>query len=308
MGADKTYGFINRPATAILMGILLLCMTAQGQSLRYLIAATPGNFIIYDRYQQRLSPQERTKRFASFQPLLIEDDATMLSDGFTPCLRVRSGRETYFILKTDDDAPQNAELAGGWMILDNCTLLADTVVALQDGGIRMAAALSPATATAGQLHDLSQDQQLYRLFSHQRKVFALRAGRPAVYGWAFLENSRQGSEWAFFHGKNIRTTRPTATLSDILVDINNQTMPINRLLESLFYALNDQSGQSRTPPRWRVTPEGKDTIAIRLTDTGSIPANAFPETHRYLQLRLENLAVGTGFRLSSNSTEFLLSR
>ena len=295
-----------------LIGLLICTGCISGifaqNSADFFISASYENLTIYNRYQQRISGDEIRQNFAKLQPLQIEERQTKLSDGFTDCMKVRLGRNTFFIATDEDGAPKFSNQPAEFAFLENCNLLGDTVSVLQNGEIFIAQDLAYPNIGDDRKIFLATGEQFVRLFEWQRQIFAKQPENPVLFGWTNLPKRGEGSSWEIRAAEKLPKKSPAAEKSFFEVQqfVEMQTGEINRVLTRLFGYFNEKKGENRTPPQWETTTENEQIIRCKFINSSDI--DRFNESSRYLFIRLENYLLNSGFSVAMSGSEIVIRR
>lgn len=295
-----------------LIGLLICSGCISGifaqNSADFFISASYENLTIYNRYQQRISGDETRQNFAKLQPLQIEERRTKLSDGFTDCMKVRLGRNSFFIATDEDGAPKFSNQPADFAVLDNCNLLGDTVLVLQNGEIFIASDLAYPNIGDDRKIFLATGEQLVRLFEWQRQIFAKQPENPVLFGWTNLPKRGEGSSWEIRSTEKMAKKSPAAekTFYEIQQFVEMQTGEINRVLTRLFGYFNEKNGENRTPPQWEIVTEDDQMIRCKFINFSDI--DRFNDSSRYLFIRLENYLLNSGFSVDLANSEIVIRR
>lgn len=261
---------------------------APGDKADFLIVERPAGLLIYNKYQQRLSYQEQGK-ILPYQPMEILEDDIHLSDGYTPCMKVRAGNSAYFIIKDEKGNLVNEREIGYHSVFNNCTVLQDTAEVLSDRAIFMAKTPTYQSNSQSQQYFLQKGDRLLRLFSQRGFVYAQTIAAERDFGWCNLSENTRNQSWRMVH----QTVRQQKGIPpEISQRVESNIQEVNFLLEQLFAYFNRQTGEQKPIPRWKI--DASDTrISCSLNDPHYI--DAFPESTRYLMNSLENAVLGTPY-------------
>lgn len=287
-------------------------LTAQptGEPADFLIAERPDRLLIYNRFQQVIPEPERQKRFLPYQPLWIEQQDGYLSDGFTPCMKIRVGRDTYYIIKQTDGQPENPDQIGEYVILENCEALGDTVEILRSGKVFIAQTVQYRDITNVQKIYPDAPDRLVRIFRHRGHTFVQKPGASPVFGWSNITERQKDRLW-----RAVRSEQPPAAarqidLPEIAARVERETDAFNETVRQLFAYFNQKTGQQKPVPRWQVRVNREEiqcTLENPLT-AGEAGASPYAESTRYLLIRLENMLQGTGYSLNSTPRGFIIGK
>jgi hypothetical protein len=254
----------------------------------FLIVENPAYLLVYNKYQQRLTFQEST-RLLPYQPLRILEEDALLSDGYTPAMRVISGGETYFVIKDQEGNLANETEIGYHRVFENCAVLKDTVEILADGVVFLAKIPTYNATPQSKKFFLEKGDRVLRLFSKGGFVYVRKLGLATDFGWSNLTAGRQNTWWRII---TKTTRRDTAIPPEISRRIEEKIREVNNTLEQLFDFFNRQTAQQKAVPQWEI--EFNDT---KITCALSNPAyrEDFPESIRLLRNNLENMLLGTPY-------------
>jgi hypothetical protein len=272
--------------TVALVCFLLLCAGGTMRAEDYLVAERPSAFTVYNGYEQRATPEERTL-LEPFVPMKIVVARGTLSDGVTPCTRVAIGRTVLFLLRDERGALSGELEAGTIRIIRNALVIGDTVQVVRGKALPLVHPISTVQSA------LADGELLVRVFREQRRTYVRTIDPPFRFGWVQLEPSGEGATWA-----TARTpvSIPT-TISPALQDsVRARLGRVNAVIAGLYRQFNAETRQQRQAPIWKLDVSAS-RLVCRLEGTPS-PAS-FAESSRILARDLENLTLGSGMTVSA---------
>lgn len=288
----------------LLIAILLtFAMFAQppAEKADFLIVEDPSYFLIYNKYQQRMTFRE-SARLLPYQPLQILEEDDFLSDGYTPCMKVKSGSEIYFVIKDREGNLVTESEPNYQQVFKNCTVLEDTAEVINGRVIFIAKIPTYKSTLRSKKYFLEKGTQLLRLFSKDGFVYVQNLGPETDFGWSNLTANKQNSWWRI---KKRTSPLNTSIPPEISRKIEEKIREVNYIVEQLFSYFNQQSTQQKTAPRWEI--EFTDT---QITCSINDPAfrENFPESTRYLLNSLENILLGTPYAVFYHQGEIEVLR
>ncbi len=293
------------------MASLPLAAQPAGATADFFIAEKPDRLLIYNRFQQVIPAPERQKLFFSYQPLWIEQPDGLLSDGFTPCLKVRVGRAVYYVIKQADGRPENHEQIGEYAIVENCEVLGDTVEVLRSGELFIAPAVQYRDAGNARKIYPETGERLVRIFRHRGRIFVQKAGAPPVFGWSNIAGNQKNRWWREISSPGVPVARNRQVdPAEIAAQVERETDAFNETLRQLFAYFNEKTGQQKPVPYWQIqvsAGEVQCTLINPFRDEGST-ASPYAESTRYLLIRLENMLQGSGYSLHSTPDGFVIRK
>ena len=251
----------------------------------YLIVEYSDQLLIYNKYQQRITQQEK-KAFVPFVPLRILESRGVLNDNYTPCMKVELDGSIFYLIKNDRTTLIGAGKLGLNQIYGNVTLLQDTIQLMTK---RNAVLISPDNT---QRVALRKTEKLIRYFQNGDLTYIRPLVAPLRFGWVRLDGTvralpPQGKERD--HDKNIGV--PDKTLGRIEMKFRE----VNTLLANIFMYFNKQSNPKKSIPQWHSI-ESERSVAYVLEP--ALYGSYFPESDRYLIRDLDNILVGTVYSMS----------
>lgn len=266
--------------------------TAQspGEKADFLIVEHPAGLLIYSKYQQKLSYQEQA-RILPYQPMQVLQKDTHLSDGYTPCMKVRINNSTYFVINDEEGNFVNEGGIGYHSLFQNCTVLQDTAEVLLNRTIFISKTPTYQSTNQSQKYFLQKKDRLLRLFSLRGYVYVQTLAAEKDFGWCNLSENTRNQSWQMVR----QTTRPQKGIPvEISQRIESDIQEVNFLLEQLFTYFNRETGENKPIPRWNI-----DATDNRITCSLNDPqyVGTFPESIRYLMNSLENAVLGTPYNV-----------
>ncbi|MCX6120144.1 MAG: hypothetical protein NTX44_00790 [Ignavibacteriales bacterium] len=251
----------------------------------YLIVEHSDQLLIYNKYQQRITRQEK-EAFVPFVPLRILDSRGVLNDNYTPCMKVELNGSIFYLIKNDRTTLIGAGKLGLNQIYGNVTLLHDTVQLITK---RSAVLISPDNT---QRVDLRNGEKLIRYFQKGDQTYIRPLVASLRFGWARLDGTvralpPQGKE----RDNNKNTGVPDKTLERIEMKFRE----VNTLLANIFMYFNKQSNPKKSIPQWHSI-ESERSVAYVLEP--ALYGSYFSESDRYLIRDLDNILVGTVYSMS----------
>jgi hypothetical protein len=187
------------------------------QTIDVVLVERPDALIILNRFEQTLSPRERTWFFKNV-PLRIVRQDVLLSDRFTHAMEVELGR-TRFLLQRRSSGDVTGAAAAGLQKVVGLRRTSDTVDVLQRGKI----AFRQDGAVA-----LDAGERIERFFEYRGRYFCRHIASGA-YGWVELPSSDRGITWEIVspirnHGNDV-----AGQLQSIVDDVNAASTTIARV-------------------------------------------------------------------------------
>lgn len=276
--------------TVLLPGILvaLLCAALPAFSASvYLVAERPDHFLVYNKYQQTITPRERAL-LAPFVPMRIVRNNDVLGDGFTPCTTVEIGGELFYLVKGKDGELVGAERAGALKRFSDAVVLGDTITILTSGSYSIALPAGDARKS------IRRGERLVRYFLEGDRTFVGTMDPSPIYGFVRLPASARRQSWEIARSAGELSA---AIPQRVLTAIQQNLDEVNRVYQGLYSFFNRQTGQQRPIPHWVVS-SSKGLIVCTLQNR---PSGAdLTQSTRYLVKDLENAVLGTALRVSGS--------
>ena len=251
----------------------------------YLIVEHNNQLLIYNKYQQRITRQEK-EAFIPFIPLKILEPDSILSDNYTQCMKVELDGSIFYLIKNDRTSLMSADKLGLNQIHRNVVSLQDTVQLMTKSS---AVLISP---DKSQRSALRNGQELIRYFQDGDMTYIRSLVAPFQFGWVRFSGivhsiplQRKGLD------NDITSGITDKTLERIEVKIKE----VNSLLSNIFTYFNNQSIQKKAIPQWHFIESEK---SVEYVLEPQLYGLCFPETDRYLTRDLDNILLGTGYTLS----------
>ena len=273
--------------TCVIMLMVITVLPARSQQrVDFLVVEKPQRLLVYNKYQQEPTGQERAS-IIPYVPMRIITKSDLLSDGFTPCMKVEIDGTTFYLGQEKDGELIGSKVIGFNKTYENATFLHDSIQVLTPRTIQFSDLLRSTTSP------LEKGERLVRIFVQNGQTFALKTGRAPAYGWLSLEKSRENHDWKVLTESD-RT--PDVIPDHIVQNVQATIDETNEVLSHLFGYFNNQTHQHLPSPHWQLnaTPE---LITCILRDATS--GQDFAASTRLLSKDLENSILGSGLRVVS---------
>jgi len=272
-------------------GIITLTLTSftpvlARQHEDYLVVEKVRHLLVYNKYQQEPTRLERGD-LAPYVPIRIITKSDVLSDGFTPCMKVDINGNIFYLVQEKDGHLVGSKTAGFNKVYENAIPVHDSIQILTPRTIQFSDPLHSETSP------LLKGEKILRIFLHNGQPYAMRPGRTPTYGWLALDKTRENRDWKVI----TRADRTPDVIPDRIVqNIKAKIDETNQLLSHLFGYFNNKTHQHLPPPSWEMS-TSPDAISCVLRN--SPPDQDFAASTRYLSKDLENSVLGSGLRIVS---------
>ena len=250
----------------------------------YLIIEHPQQLVIYNQYQQRVSPSEKSA-FLSNVPFRILNSNDVLGDGFTRCMKVELGGKNFFLEKDENGTLLGAEGAGARQQYNAAEVLEDTIEILRSDRLVLSDMHLLRTA------DVEVGARILRVFRLDGNVYGKLLGSNERYGWINLGDAAS-RDWRVAREFGLSVSDQ---LQKILPQIEIRLKEVNEKLNRLYEHFNKKSAQRRQPPQWELRRAGNSISCILLPE-GS--ADQISESSILLGKNFEGLLLGTDLRVA----------
>lgn len=262
-------------------GLLLLASAASPRDTRgtILLVEHPDRFILYNKYQQRLTSAEY-RSLPTVMPMVVLREQDRLNDGLTPCVSVEFGGSPFFLQREVGGGFSQRAAGGTVTYYRDAALLDDTVALVRGSALR----LYPADRTREQT--LAPGTQAIRVFSSGGRTFVrlLSGARPA--GWVSLAGS---SDWKIV--REIGTIRASGeTARQRLTPLIDEA---NRVLTVIHTRLAREANLRSTAAAFRLVMES-DTL--RCTVVPSALSRSYAGSLAAMLPAMERALGGTGLQ------------
>jgi hypothetical protein len=239
---------MRRPAL-FLTGLLLIACIAEGAGERhsFLILQHPDRFILFNKYQQRLTTAEY-RGLPTVAVMLVVREVDRLGDGLTRCTAVELDGEAFYIRREDDALFTNR--GGKATFFRDALALGDTVE------LHRTLVLKPVDGSGS--ISLSARTRAARVFSADGKTFVrvLSSGNHA--GWLTLPAAQEGSAWTTF-----REHRGADNLrKDVMTRLAPVVADANRVLQTAFDRCTAPGASRLSPPAFRLHTTADGVVCV----------------------------------------------
>jgi hypothetical protein len=249
----------------------------------FLIIEQPRSLTIFNQYQQRISDREAAS-LVPFTPFRILVADAVLGDGFTPCMKVEVAGTVFYLCKDEDGSLFGHQRAGDQRVVQDATVLGDTVEILRGDRLTLTDAQQNRTSS------LEKGTRVQRVFSSGGLTFVKVITAEESYGWVNFDPSVQGKDWD--HAKLIGVSTADV-MQRILPPMQLKVSEVNEKIRRLFDYLNTTSSRKLQPPQWSVQQSG---AVLRCVLANTTPA-PFTETTFALGKSVESFILGTNLRV-----------
>lgn len=294
--AAETVGPLIRRAAGVFLVLVLGIVpgrTASAEEAEFFVAEHPAKFVIYNRYQQVLSVEDRGA-LVPFEPIRVVDAFDVLGDGITPCMKVEIRGDVYYLLLEAEGRLAGELHAGVITFYHRVRPLADTILVMRSGSLRF----EPAGSTAATF--LPAGEHLIQIFRYASRTFVYRRAPPRVYGWVSLKSSDENRLWMIAKEVTVARSAITGRIKD---SVASRVARVNSILEGLFNYFNRTTPHPRPIPRW--TAELSDSAITCTIDAVGSP-DVYGESTRSFARDLENVVLGSGLGVFSSPGKIVI--
>ena len=252
----------------------------------FLVAERPDRLLIYNKYQQQITPRERAI-LAPFVPMRIVRNDDLLGDGFTPCMTVEIAGAFFYLVKGKEGELAGADRAGAIRRFSDVAAIGDTVTVLTNGLFQVALPVGEARRS------IRRGDRLVRYFQEGDRTYVGTLDQSPIYGFTRLPASARGQSWNI--ARNTIVEGPTEIPQRVLNAVRENIEEVNRVYQGLYVFFNKQTSEQRPVPRWTMSGSQR-TIVCTLNNR---PSGAdLSQSTKYLVKDLENALLGTRLRVS----------
>lgn len=275
----------------LIFACILTGISAAGvpaQTADFLLASKPDELILYNKYQQKVTAHQ-LRQIPAYTPWKIIDEDTLLSDRFTPVMKVERDKETYFIQLPDEEETDTGTVSPvpGTRIYRGCTLMNDTIQIKEMN--RVALFDSPAAGAGHKRFDLDENDLLLIRARHKNSYLVQTMERLPRYGWLRHSQSRY---WRTV--KTVKGGQKPELPGLIREQIRMRIRSANDQYRQYFTFMNQRYQKQLVIPEWYI--EETET-GLRCTMNAGRYTESLAQSTRYLIQDLEGYLIGTPFRL-----------
>jgi len=270
---------------------------AQIEKVDLFITQNPEDFIILNRYQQKLSGIEKSK-FLPFIPWEIVEKEMLLGDQFTKAMHVNFNGANYFITLTESDKPQTTDGDSYYQIIENCDKVNDKIEIMTDNRVLYRQIPFSSSQKDFPRSYVAKGVQFSRLFKKGRSYLVYNEPEK-YYGWIRIDTS---SSVIIINNKETEKTQLSIS-DDILTKVEAKVTGVNTVYQKLFAHLNSIYGKNLAAPEWEIVEEDR---IITLTLRNINPAK-IKRCVAYLVNDLENLITDQSYSVSSSDNKITLT-
>jgi hypothetical protein len=251
----------------------------------YLIVENVDQLLIYNKYQQRISKQEK-EQFVPFVPMRILESQLLLNDNYTPCIKIEISGNTFYLIKNDKTTLIGEGKLGFNRFYRNVIVLKDTIKLSTNNDVELT---SPDNKNK---IILSKGEDIIRFFQNDKQIYVNSLHYPIKYGWIGIANNyMQVAEQENKPGINSQYGPPEVILRQIEMKITE----VNSLLVNLVKYFNKQTNKKNAIPQWRLI-SSKNNLTYVLEPFNCI--RYYKESSQYLKRDFDNILLGTNYMTS----------
>ena len=280
---------IARTLAFLLIASVLFTFPAATQNLKttaeYLIVEHVDQLLVYNKYQQRITPQEK-ETFVPFVPMRILESHCVLSDNFTQCMKVEMEGRIFYLIKNNGTTLLGAGKLGVNRIFSDVVLLRDTIQLMTKSDIVF---IFPDHT---QRIPLQGREKLIRYFQEGDLTYIRLLNAPSRFAWVRLDDSVFTIAQ---HGKKQDNQVSTGVPDKTLERIGMKFREVNAVLINLFSYFNNQLVLKKSVPQWHSVESGESIVYVIEPQSYS---SCFPESDRYLTRDLDNILIGSSYAIT----------
>ncbi len=270
------------------LSLLLLTQYASGATADFWIIENPAALLLYNRYEQRLTANEK-ERLATFSAWQILDRDMVLSDQYTRVIKTQLDRDIYFIQISASGELVNRAGAGKISTIKNAQIPGDTVRISSSGRLFI--------KSGNKRFSLSEGMLLKRLFVHRGTTFGKTlTGQSA--GW--IEGNGP-KNWEVFHSSRNNQAFENQLFSRIDQIFESYNTRFNRL----FDYMNQRHNERYTSPQWVSM---KSPVDLRYTLEPYEYQTRFPSSRSFLIQELADLLYGSDYHLVEGNDQIIITK
>jgi len=285
------YKPVRRRFLAPLLMLIACAAPSPAAQADVLLAAHPEKLIIFNRYQQRLTPAELSA-LHPFEPLVILREKDRLGDGLTPCMSVRLGPDLYYLQIEADGRLAGAGGSAGATIIRDVRLLGDSIA------VKKGEALVILSPDRGSTVQAASGSLLRRIFIHDGFTYVRHATR---YGW--IPPGSPGYEGWEIHQPMAREA--PLSRDQLRAIVSPLVESANAVLRGLYAHRGEANGRNIQTPRFELLISG-DSMTCGISPRGKVAS--FRESARLLGRELERIVGERGGRVSLGDDVIILSQ
>lgn len=256
------------------------------QSVRdFVLIENPAQLTIYNKFKQPITEKEKSL-FASFKPLQIVKKSGVFNDGVRGYMEIELNNSIFYIVKLNDGDYYNKNASGEWFFYEDSKTFYDT--------IKIEKRTEYFNAKKNKTGILENDELLVRIFENNKELYC-KVIKSNKYVW--IKNTK---EIDFSIINNKRKTNKDIN-GEIKNKISQKFLESNALMEKLFNYFNKETNKNNKAPKWVVSYSKKE-----ITATLANSNDRFNNSIRYLANQIENIILGTGLKLKTESNKIII--
>ena len=248
----------------------------------YLIIENVDQLLVYNKYQQRITQEEKSL-FVPFIPMRVIESQSTLNDNYTPCMKVELRGYVFYLIKNNKTTLLGAGKLGYNRLFKNVPVLDDTVQIIAENG---AIFISPDYLQRKSLH---KGQALARFFNDGNLAYTGLLGAALKYGWV---NLTKDDEYITWQKKTPGSASSYVIPDQALKRIDIKLKEVNSSLVRLFDYFNKQANQKKIIPQWRYELSKRGFACVLEPNSY---AQYYTESNQYLKRELDNILLGANF-------------
>lgn len=255
-------------------------------SLDFLIVKSPQALTILNKYEQKISSEERNN-FLPYSPfqILVQDE--LLGDQLSKAMKVKYQGEVYFLSKDEKGKLSGIRKAGYYQFFKRAKPLDDTIVILKSKSL----SFSSKYGTQGTRSYFKKNDLVIRVLQYRNHYYLLGLGENRQYGWS---NLLPNKSWEMYNQGGAKEKIAEASSSPLNSHLRERLISriqtANKTYKQLFTFFNQLSGQQKAIPQWKMS---KDKHQIRFLLTGSNHnSGELGASTKLLVQEIKNMVIG----------------
>ncbi len=270
----------------ILIILIFFASFVYAQSIRdFVLIENPTQLTIYNKYKQPISEKEK-KLFTSFKPLQIVKRSGVFNDAVRGYMEIELNNSTFFIVKLADGDYYGKKASGEWFFYEDSKTFYDT--------IKIERKIEYTNVKKNKTGYLEKDELLVRIFESGKEIYC-KVTKSNKYVW--IKNSKDDG-YIIINNK-IKVSKDIS--GEIKNKISQKFYESNALMEKIVSYFNKETNKNNKAPKWVVDYSKKEIIA-KLSNSDK----NFDNSTRYLANQIENIILGTGLKLKTESNIILI--
>jgi hypothetical protein len=270
------------------------------EKVDFFIAENPAQFEILNRYQQKISAQDKLL-FRPFTPWQIIEKKTLLSDQFSGAMEVEFDGRTYFFVWDEKSGFIKKSTIGLFYFVSGVEIKPEKLQVIQNKAVLFSRVPFWKKNAKFKRSYLEKGLVLHAILKKGKDYFVQRQDAKKAYGWV-RPSGRLSLK--IIGRAQPRENDSTQLNPALLTALTKKINTINQVYKKLFHKLNSEKNQNKPAPYWSLESNATG-IVLELQNNQS---GKFKKSISYFVNEVEALFSGNEYEIYSSGSAIEILR